>query len=271
MLEFLLVVFIVTFIVSILKIKLPDRLLKILIIGICILCFVWLFQLKFMLIIATIAMIFLGTLFDEVRSFQDFKSTLTVVIPAVLIVLFLNRGIITRVYDPANVLSPIEEYNLNHELKYYGEIDGISKTDVRIYLVTQNLDGDMEKEENTKKKIRKKENYVMICLNYDEDGNYLATGYKYDLFWFYNIGNIEFMTSRVTELMKTDGLSGNIEYIKQCVAATLGETEYFEGEDYEDDPGVHWVDEYYRDDGTHVDGYWRTDPDGDVTNNFSYY
>ena len=27
---------------------------------------------------------------------------------------------------------------------------------------------------------------------------------------------------------------------------------------------------YTLDDGTQVDGHWRTDPDGDETNNFSY-
>ena len=31
-----------------------------------------------------------------------------------------------------------------------------------------------------------------------------------------------------------------------------------------------WVNGYYRKDGTYVSGYWRSAPDGDPTNNFSY-
>lgn len=31
-----------------------------------------------------------------------------------------------------------------------------------------------------------------------------------------------------------------------------------------------WVNGYYRNDGTYVSGYWRSAPDGDPTNNFSY-
>lgn len=31
-----------------------------------------------------------------------------------------------------------------------------------------------------------------------------------------------------------------------------------------------WVDGYQREDGTHVEGHWRTAPDGDPTNNYSY-
>jgi len=34
-------------------------------------------------------------------------------------------------------------------------------------------------------------------------------------------------------------------------------------------PGVHWVNGYYRSDGTYVNGYWRTNPDGDPSNNFN--
>lgn len=44
---------------------------------------------------------------------------------------------------------------------------------------------------------------------------------------------------------------------------------------YYDDPegessGPVWVEGYYRDDGTYVEGHWRTLPDGDPTNNYSY-
>ena len=34
--------------------------------------------------------------------------------------------------------------------------------------------------------------------------------------------------------------------------------------------GPVWVDGYVRDDGTYVEGHWRTAPDGDPTNNYSY-
>ena len=30
-----------------------------------------------------------------------------------------------------------------------------------------------------------------------------------------------------------------------------------------------WVDGYYRSDGTYVKGHWRSDPDGDPSNNWS--
>jgi len=48
----------------------------------------------------------------------------------------------------------------------------------------------------------------------------------------------------------------------------------YEDEDffYEDSnsPGTHWVDGYYRDDGTYVEGYERSNPDGDLSNNLNY-
>lgn len=34
-----------------------------------------------------------------------------------------------------------------------------------------------------------------------------------------------------------------------------------------DNPGLHWVDSYERQDGTNVDGYYRSNPDGDLSNN----
>ena len=31
-----------------------------------------------------------------------------------------------------------------------------------------------------------------------------------------------------------------------------------------------WVNGYYKKNGTYVQGYWRSDPDSDPTNNFNY-
>ena len=31
-----------------------------------------------------------------------------------------------------------------------------------------------------------------------------------------------------------------------------------------------WVEGYYKDDGTYVEGHWRSDPDGNPYNNWSY-
>ncbi|WEI20130.1 hypothetical protein PY247_10640 [Acinetobacter proteolyticus] len=43
-----------------------------------------------------------------------------------------------------------------------------------------------------------------------------------------------------------------------------------DGGNYDSDPGVHEVSSYSRADGTYVEGYERTNPDGIEENNFSY-
>lgn len=43
-----------------------------------------------------------------------------------------------------------------------------------------------------------------------------------------------------------------------------------DGGNYDSDPGVHEVSSYSRSDGTYVEGYERTNPDGIEENNFSY-
>lgn len=49
---------------------------------------------------------------------------------------------------------------------------------------------------------------------------------------------------------------------------------YDPGPDYNEDSGtndpyIYWVDEYYRKDGTQVDGHYKTSQDGDTSNNLS--
>jgi len=39
---------------------------------------------------------------------------------------------------------------------------------------------------------------------------------------------------------------------------------------YKSSPGDVWVDSYFRKDGTYVQGHWRSSPDGDPTNNYSF-
>lgn len=45
---------------------------------------------------------------------------------------------------------------------------------------------------------------------------------------------------------------------------------YYEDESSGSSTGDVWVEGYYRDDGTYVEGHFRTNPDGDPTNNYSY-
>lgn len=48
------------------------------------------------------------------------------------------------------------------------------------------------------------------------------------------------------------------------------ESDYYE-EDFNEyeSPGIHWVDEYERQDGTHVKGHWRSNPDEYEWNNLN--
>jgi len=48
------------------------------------------------------------------------------------------------------------------------------------------------------------------------------------------------------------------------------EDELYEDTDSSESTGTHWVDSYYRDDGTFVEGYERSNPDGDLSNNLNY-
>jgi hypothetical protein len=49
-----------------------------------------------------------------------------------------------------------------------------------------------------------------------------------------------------------------------------GDSIYHSEPENEDNQGLIWIDGYDRSDGTHVDGHYRTTPDGDPTNNLSY-
>lgn len=81
----------------------------------------------------------------------------------------------------------------------------------------------------------------------------------------------------ITEQLQVNGMlknTGNItSYMKNMFYLdseySLDDDVWYDG-DSNNNPDVHWVNEYDRSDGTHVDGYWRTDPDDDLTNNFSY-
>lgn len=242
-----------------------------LLVGICI---YWLLQLKFMLIITVFVMYVMGCAFSVAQDFASFKTTFFIFLIVGAVLLVFNRGLVTRIYDPADVLSVKEEFMLNQQIRYEGKMDGASATKAKLFIVTNHIDGKCE--EKTKeilKKLNRKENIFIIVLNYDDEGNFVRTGYQYSLYWFYTVSGLDEMQARISKIMVEDGLNGNIDKISNCIAVTFGEIDYFD--DYDDDfdapsPGVHWVDDYYRSDGTHVDGHWRTNPDGDPTNNFSY-
>lgn len=244
---------------------------------ICLILFVfWFRHGRIMPIITTIALIFIGLIIGECIKTKEFSVILIFLLFA-LVVLYLNRGIFTRFYDPSGQFSFVERYNMNYQLRYEGNLpEGI-----KLYILTQNLDGNMIKENKIIEKLNKKIEYYLVCMNYDQEGNYIGTGYSYKSPYTYESlpGSLRPYESRITAKVQTDKMSEAIQYIKKCVSNTFDDgyydldDEYYGYEnDYSDnsDPGVHWVDEYDRQDGTHVDGYLRTDPDGDPTNNFSY-
>lgn len=246
-------------------------------IMICLVLFIIFFQRgELMPIITAVIMIFFGNIISS--SIRDGEwDVILKSLPFIVGMLYLNRGIITRVYDSAGQFSFVERYNMNYQLKY----DGYFGDEVRLYIVTQNIYGNMKKENKVKEKIRKKSDYYVISMNYDQEGNYLATGYMYDICYTHDekANNPKLVAKMISKKIKSDGMSGIVSYITECVEDSLyghyGELadEYdrdYEDEPYSDDPDVHWVDGYDRQDGTHVDGYLRTDPDGDPTNNFSY-
>lgn len=189
--------------------------------------------------------------------------------------LYLNRGIITRVYDTAGELSFVERYNINHQLKYDGNAGKLSGNDIPLYIMTRNLGESGKKEQKIIDKVRNQDAHYMVCLNYDEEGNYLKTGYIYRMPPRVEVNELKKSMDKITERIIKDGPVKSVKYIAQCVQESIFDNDYSyaleDDGDGSDDPGVHWVNDYYRQDGTHVDGYLRTDPDGDPTNNFSYY
>jgi hypothetical protein len=98
---------------------------------------------------------------------------------------------------------------------------------------------------------------VWVNGYYRDDGTYVKGHYRsspdgnpYNNYSF--PGNYNPNTGEVT--------SGSVEaYLRN----------YYEDSDGESGGPV-WVEGYYRDNGTYVEGHWRTAPDGDPTNNYSY-
>ena len=76
-------------------------------------------------------------------------------LPIIILAFLMNRGFITRVYDPAHVLSFVEEYNINQTLKYEGRLESTTNCDHNeVYLITQNLDGNFKKENKSINKLK---------------------------------------------------------------------------------------------------------------------
>lgn len=266
-------IFLVTLILGFITDSISEAKLNISCLFLLGICICWLIQLKIMLIITLIVLYGLGYALRQSKDIKSLKTTLCTSLIILAVLIMLNRGVVTRIYDRAGVLSIRDEIMLNQQIRYDGKIDGVSGTKVKLYIATNTTDGIKdEKLYKIVEKVHKRDNTFVIVLCYDVDGNFLRTGYSYSLDWFYEVSGIDTMRDKISKIMIEEGLSGNIDKISDCVAATLGEIEYFDDDEYYDDlaPGVHWVDGYYRSDGTYVDGYWRTDPDGDPTNNFSY-
>lgn len=72
------------------------------------------------------------------------------------------------------------------------------------------------------------------------------------------------------------GLGGGWIFIL-IIGGSSGGNNYDNNEEYYDyqseyeynNPGYHYVDDYYRKDGTHVDGHWKTNPDEYESNNLN--
>ena len=231
------------------------------------------FQLKFMQIITSLVMIFLGYLIGS--TIKRFNIVLFLIAAGIFAVaLLFNGGLTKRIYDEAGILSFADEYNVNHNLKYTQKLSiPDSYSEVKVYIMTQKIDGDMKKENKVKEKFKHKDNVFMIFLNYDEDNNYVGTGYYYNAVWWFTFNDDKKALANVTSCMNQKGLVGNEKELVSYIQASVGthDQEMFDNDDPgTSDPGVHGVDGYTRQDGTQVDGYLRTNPDGDPTNNFSY-
>ena len=200
------------------------------------------------------------------------------ILPVIAFTFLINRGFTTRVYDISGVLSFAEEYNINQNLKYNGRLDSTTNSDHNnVYMIAARIGEDKDKLEKYKDKFKKKaeySNYYIVILWYDEDGEFSHSGYSYSFLWD-TMNYADSVTSYIDKVVDSDGLEKSVEDITENIDKAISTYENpFEdngwGEDASD-LGVHWVDGYTRGDGTEVDGYLRTDPDGDVTNNFSYY
>ena len=255
----------------------------------------WFCDVKFMYLFVTIVInfagIILGNALSEQTTFREKRDMMIFQFIVVVGMMFLNRGLAPRVYDYANVLSFVEEYNMACKLRYTGQIDRNAKTPIKVYIMTQESGNNGKSEDRTIEKFSTKDGSYLVILNYDEEG-LRSTGYSINVFWWYSLRNLSSFKYNVTKLMQEGELATNLDTIVEYAAATVGCGEMpiidgdilraerdmwdyssdWDDEDYDEsyDDGVHWVDDYYRSDGTHVDGYWRTDPDDDLTNNFSY-
>ncbi len=228
MFQLSLIVLAVAAIIAFFKVKIPDIVLVVGFIAMIILFGKWLWDFEPMRIITIIAMMVLGSGLGDYLKTGEREGFWTALV-LVVIVLFVNRGFVTRVYDPAHRLSFAEQYNVNQILRYDGKIEDGR---LPIYIITQNSDGDKKREDRIKEKIkRKNDDYFMVFLNYDSFGNYTGTGYSYSLPAWREMGDIEEVQARISERMRKGGLTGNVEYIIECVDA---EVHYYENpfEDY---------------------------------------
>ena len=178
----------------------------------------------------------------------------------VMLLLFINRGVGNRVYDEAGVLSPLQEYELNSNLSRQHSL--ITKG-TKFYIITKSPDTDMKQ---FNKKIRNKYFYTLI-LCYDNNGKYYRS--KVIKRTQYGADDIEI---DITEKMTKDGLRACLDSAPEMMNwALYGFESPFEGDDdyYADSPGTHWVNGYDRSDGTHVNGYERSNPDGNPYNNLN--
>lgn len=228
-------------------------------------------------------------LFDTVRRKKADRKMFLICFCYLAILLFLNRGILTRVIDAAHTINFWDQYNINYQLRYANN-RGLfqEKPDYKLYVIT--LDDNASEEERDKViyKVKKKagfEDYMIVILNYDEK-ELVSTGYSYSVDRQY-ISDWTYARDCVVKWIQKGSVNTNLckyidkrnkeeeEYWVSGEDGSSRGSDEFDPEQWDDDsdsnfPGAHWVDGYDRADGTHVDGYYRTNPDDDVTNNFNY-
>ena len=236
---------------------------------------------KISLVVTTIIIGLMGATVAITLDEHNYTAIL-IKLAVVGIVIIYNGGLFSkRIYDNAKCLSFIDEYDFNASLNSIGRKDD----DTDYYIVTEfQGEAEIEKLKQFNEKLKAKGRYFLLVLYYDESGNIVDSAYAYqlksapDLICEKENENGEVEEEQLFEVIEKRVQEKGIEncsmFIPNSMLASVYDDVSYdeEGELWFDDGevGVHWVNDYYRADGTHVDGYWRTNPDGDPTNNFSY-
>lgn len=211
-------------------------------------------DLRIKLIFISLAIIGSGLLVGKSLRKHEHSNTFTYCL-IIIILLFVNRGIGDRIYDEASVISFMQDYNLNSNLVHESKF---TDHKVNLYVVTSKTNKDIKK---IIKKIKKKKYYYIVILYFDNRGSYVESKYSYRTFW-----GADDVTSEIDEKVNNDGIKKCLASVPELMRdAIAGPPDDMDSGD--DDVGTHWVDDYYRSDGTHVDGYERSNPDGNPNNN----